>query len=194
MAPSSRNTTNQERIARALNRATGCGYQKALQRVKAAADAGKLPAELDRGGREEAVRMLTENHTPPAAAPVTLTSGASFATHPSAVALGLLRGGPDKTVAVGDISGALAQQGHRVLPVDLGDRPEPLTELTIEAHLAMDARRDLRNKQRVVDAMRAHRDQSLNPYLLPLLPLVPQDLLKQVERLLGSDPSAAAER
>jgi hypothetical protein len=42
------------------------------------------------------------------------------------VTLGLVRGGLDKTVAVTNASALAAQQGHRVLPVDLG---EPLTKL-----------------------------------------------------------------
>ncbi|AEY86858.1 hypothetical protein SHJG_1582 [Streptomyces hygroscopicus subsp. jinggangensis 5008] len=67
---SSGNTTNQERIARALNRSTGCGYQKALQRVRAAAAAGRLPAKLDQAGRDQAVRMLAEDDTRPAEAAV----------------------------------------------------------------------------------------------------------------------------
>ncbi|MEU5242388.1 hypothetical protein ACH4UR_37435 [Streptomyces lydicus] len=179
MAPSSRNTTNQERIARALNRSTGCGYQKALQRVKAAAAAGKLPAKLDQAGREEAVRMLTENPTQPtpAPAPVAVASGAPSHTQPLVVTGGLVRGGMDKTVAAID-AGALAQRGYRVLPVDL---PESLTELMVETHQAMEAHRNVRNKERVVAAMRAQRDQGRNPYLLPT---VPQELVKQVELLL----------
>ncbi|MFF9076219.1 hypothetical protein ACF1A9_28600 [Streptomyces sp. NPDC014872] len=176
MVPSSHNTTNQERIARALNRTTSCGYQKALQRVKAAADAGHLPAKLDAAGREEAVRMLTESHTQPA--PVAVASGPSADTQPSAVMLGLVRGGLDKTVAVVDASALAAQQGHRVLPVDLG---ESLTELRAETHRTVEAHRTLRYKERVVDAMRAQRDQSLNPYLLPT---VPRELVQQVELLL----------
>jgi hypothetical protein len=177
MAPSSGNTTNQERIARALNRATGCGYQKALQRVKAAADAGKLPAKLDQAGREEAVRMLTENHTQPTPAPVAVGSGPSSRTQPPVVLRGLVRGGMDKTVAALD-AGALAQQDYQVVPVDL---PKSLTELMVETHQTMEARRNLRHKERVVDAMRAQRDQGLNPYLLPT---VPQELVTQVELLL----------
>ncbi|MFD7919507.1 hypothetical protein ACFV3R_09810 [Streptomyces sp. NPDC059740] len=177
MAPSSRNTTNQERIARALNRATGCGYQKALQRVKAAADAGTLPAKLDQAGREEAVRMLTERHTQPAPAPLAGASGPASHTNPPVVTRGLVRGGPDKTVAAIDTS-ALAQPGYRVLPVDL---PESLTGLMVETHQAMEAHRNLRHKERVVDEMRAQRDQDLKPYLLPA---VPQELVKQVELLL----------
>ncbi|MFF3959134.1 hypothetical protein ACFYY1_38970 [Streptomyces sp. NPDC001890] len=177
MAPSSRNTTNQERIARALNRSTGCGYQKALQRVKAAADAGKLPAKLDQAGREEAVRMLTENHIQPVPIPVAVASGPSSHTQPPVVARGLVRGGVDKTVAAFDV-GALAQQGHQVVPVDL---PESLTELMVETHQAMEAHRNLRQKERVVDVMRAQRDQALNSFLLPT---VPQELAKQVKLLL----------
>ncbi|MEV6404039.1 hypothetical protein AB0M58_13980 [Streptomyces bobili] len=179
MAPSSDNTTNQERIARALNRTTGCGYQKALQRVKAAADAGQLPAKLDQAGRDEAVRMLTEKHTQPASAPVAVASGPSADTQPPATTLGLVRGGLDKTVFVTDAH-ALAQQGHQVLPFDLG---ESLTELMAETHRAMEAHRTLQYKERVVDAMRAQRDQSLNPYLLPI-PAVPQELVRQAELLL----------
>lgn len=175
MAPSSHNTTNQERIARALNRSTGCGYQKALQRVRAAADAGKLPAKLDQAGREEAVRMLTENHTQPATAPGAVASGPSSDTQPPVVTRGLVRGGLDKTVTD---AGALAQQGYRVLPVDL---PESLTELMVETNRAMEAHRNLRYKERVVDAMRAQRDQDLTPYLLPT---VSQELVKRVGLLL----------
>ncbi|MFE0056081.1 hypothetical protein [Streptomyces sp. NPDC059003] len=62
---SSSNTTNQERVARALNRLTGCGYQKALQRVRAAAAAGQLPAKLDHVGRDQAVRELAKGHSRP---------------------------------------------------------------------------------------------------------------------------------
>ncbi|GAA1227309.1 hypothetical protein [Streptomyces rhizosphaericus] len=175
MAPSSRNTTTQERIARALNRSTGCGYQKALQRVKAAADAGKLPAKLNQAGREEAVRMLTENHTQPTPAPVDVASGPSSHTEPSVLTRGLVRGGMGKTAATID-NGALAQQGYRVLPVDL---PESLTELMVETYQAMEAHRNLRYKERVVDAMRSQRDGGL-PYLLPT---VPQELVKQAELL-----------
>ncbi|MEU0213935.1 hypothetical protein ABZ281_02050 [Streptomyces sp. NPDC006265] len=178
MAPS-HNTTNQERIARALNRTTSCGYQKALQHVKAAAEAGQLPAKLDQAGREEAVRMLTENHTRPA--PGVVKSGPSADTQPSTVTLGLVRGGLDKTVAVTDASALAAQQGHRVLPVDLGELGESLTELRAETQKAMEAHRTLRYKERVVDAMRAQRDQGLSPYLLPT---VPRELVQQVELLL----------
>ncbi|WP_328372909.1 hypothetical protein OG800_49315 (plasmid) [Streptomyces sp. NBC_00445] len=177
MAPSSRNTTNQERIARALNRTTGCGYLKALQRVQAAADAGKLPAKLDQAGREEAVWMLTENHTQPTPAPVAVASGPSSHPQPAVVTRGLVRGGLDKTVVAID-AGAMAQQGDRVLPVDL---PESLTVFLVETQQAIEALRNLRYKERVVDAMRAQRDQGLNPYLLPT---VPQELVKQAELLL----------
>ncbi|MCL3998905.1 hypothetical protein [Streptomyces lavenduligriseus] len=177
MASSSRNTTNQERIARALNRTTGCGYQKALQRVQAAADAGKLPAKLDQAGREEAVRMLTDNDTQPAPAPVAVTSGPTSPTHSPVATRGLVRGGPDKTVGALD-TGALAQPGNRALPVDL---PESLTGLTLETHQAMEALRNLRNKKRFVDAMRAERDQGLRPYLLPA---ASPELMRQMELLL----------
>lgn len=177
MAPSSRNTTNQERIARALNRSTRCGYQRALQRVQAAADAGKLPAKLDQAGREEAVRMLTENHPQPAPIPVALASGPSSRTQPPVITRGLVRGGMDKTVAAFDI-GALTQQGDQVVPVDL---PESLTELMVETQQAMEARWNLQQKERVVNAMRAQRDQGLSPVLLPT---VPQELVSQMELLL----------
>ncbi|MGT2530682.1 hypothetical protein ACU4GG_29120 [Streptomyces nojiriensis] len=97
MAPSSHNTTNQQRIARALNRSTGCGYQKALQRVRAAADAGKLPAKLDQVGRDEAVRMLIENHSEAVPTTVSVVSAPSSAEQPPVVASGLVPGGLDKT-------------------------------------------------------------------------------------------------
>lgn len=75
-------------------------------------------------------------------------------------------------------TGALAQPGCRVLPVDL---PESLAGLMVETHQAMEAHRNMRNKERVVNEMRAHREQGLNPYLLPA---VPQELVKQAELLL----------
>lgn len=117
------NTTNQERIARALNRSTDCGYQKALQRVRAAAAAGQLPAKLDRAGRDQAVRMLAE--------------------------------GPARTAVPSEK--AAARQEHQVLPAGL----------MTEAHRATERLRGLRDKERTVAAMRAQRDQRLNPYLMP---------------------------
>ncbi|WP_250305238.1 hypothetical protein [Streptomyces sp. A 4/2] len=177
MAPSSPNTSNHQRIARALNSSTGCGYQRALQRVKAAADAGRLPARLDQAGRDEAVRMLTESHPQPIPAPTAAASAPPVDTKPSAMMLGLVRGGLDKTVAVSDV-GTLARQGHQVLPVDLGDLSP--TELLLTVHGAMERRRALQQKERVVEAMRAERDRKLNPFLLPA---VPEGLREQVERL-----------
>ncbi|GAA2969890.1 hypothetical protein GCM10010519_01340 [Streptomyces lactacystinicus] len=177
MSPSSPNTSNHQRIARALNSSTGCGYQRALQRVKAAADAGQLPARLDRAGREEAVRMLTESHPQPIPAPPAAASAPpvpSVDTQPSARVLGLVRGGLDKTVAVSDIS-ALAG-GHQVLPVDLG-------ELMLMSHEAMERRRALQQKERVVAAMRAERDQKLDPFLF--LPTLPEGVREEMERLLA---------
>ncbi|MGW2421384.1 hypothetical protein ACWC0C_19420 [Streptomyces sp. NPDC001709] len=52
------NLSNQQRIARALNQASGCGYQEALRRVAEAARKGLLPAVLDKVGRERAVDIL----------------------------------------------------------------------------------------------------------------------------------------
>jgi len=181
VTPSSPNTSNHQRIARALNSSTGCGYQKALQRVKAAADAGQLPAKLDQAGHEEAVRMLAESHPQaiPAPSPVPAPSAPHVGTHPSAVTLGLVRGGLDKTVAVSDIS-ALGLPGHQVLPVDLGDLP--FTELVLTMHRSAERHRGLKQKERVVEAMRAERDRWLNPFLLPA---VPEGLLEQVERLVA---------
>ncbi|GHG12609.1 hypothetical protein ACFFSH_29625 [Streptomyces filamentosus] len=129
---SSGNTTNQERIARALNRSTGCGYQKALQRVRAAAAAGRLPAKLDQAGRDQAVRMLAEDHAQPARAAVPGEKAA----------------GARPEHQVGDLL--------NVPPADL-----------MEAHRAMERLRGLRDKERTVAAMRAQRDQRLNPYLMP---------------------------
>jgi hypothetical protein len=176
VASSSPNTTNHQRIARALHRATGCGYQKALQRVQAAADAGRLPARLDRAGREEAVRMLTEYQPQPA--PAVEASAPVAGAQPSALA-GLVRGGLDKTVAVVDI-GALARQGDRELSLfDLEGLSSP--ELAFTLHRAMERRRSLEQKERVVAAMRAERDRNLHPF--PLLPAVPEALREQLERL-----------
>lgn len=121
------NTTDQERIARALNRSTGCGYQKALQRVRAAAAAGQLPAKLDRAGRDQVVTMLAEGPARPA-----------------------------RSVVPGEKT-AGARQEHQVLPADL----------MMEARRATERLRGLRDKERTVAAMRAQRDQRLNPYLMP---------------------------
>lgn len=53
------NTTHQQRIARALHRMCGCGYQEALRRVREAAETGRLPSRLDAAGRAEAVSVLS---------------------------------------------------------------------------------------------------------------------------------------
>ncbi|MCX4682055.1 hypothetical protein OG413_43525 [Streptomyces sp. NBC_01433] len=59
MAPKKKtNLSHQQQIARALNRACGCGYQEALRRVAEAARKGLLPAGLDKAGREQAVEIL----------------------------------------------------------------------------------------------------------------------------------------
>ncbi|MGW6883189.1 DnaB-like helicase C-terminal domain-containing protein [Streptomyces goshikiensis] len=55
---SARNTTHQQKIARALHQATGCGYQEALRQVRLAAEQGLLPEHLDAAGREHAVHLL----------------------------------------------------------------------------------------------------------------------------------------
>ncbi|MFD6334239.1 hypothetical protein ACFWGI_32290 [Streptomyces niveus] len=57
---SSKNLTNRQQIARALNKATGCGYQQALERVVDAAERNLLPPALNAAGRAEAVRILTD--------------------------------------------------------------------------------------------------------------------------------------
>ncbi|MFI6112792.1 hypothetical protein [Kitasatospora sp. NPDC051164] len=54
------------------------------------------------------------------------------------------------------------------------------TELLLTVHEAMERRRALQQKERVVAAMRAERDRKLNPFLLPA---VPEGLREQVERL-----------
>ncbi|MFJ4873275.1 DnaB-like helicase C-terminal domain-containing protein [Streptomyces sp. NPDC088757] len=58
-----RNITHQQRIARDLNAAVGCGYQEALRRVRQAAAAGRLPTPLDAQGRAAAVHLLTREAT-----------------------------------------------------------------------------------------------------------------------------------
>ncbi|MFF5977124.1 hypothetical protein ACFY7C_37090 [Streptomyces sp. NPDC012769] len=58
-----RNTTHQQRIAKDLNAAVGCGYQEALRRVRQAAAAGRLPSPLDARGRAAAVDFLTREAT-----------------------------------------------------------------------------------------------------------------------------------
>lgn len=56
--PKKTNLSNQQRIARALHQASGCGYQEALRRVAEAARKGLLPAVLDKAGRDQAVAVL----------------------------------------------------------------------------------------------------------------------------------------
>lgn len=53
-------TSHRQQIAKALNKATGCGYQRALERVVDAAERNLLPPVLDAAGRAEAVRILTD--------------------------------------------------------------------------------------------------------------------------------------
>ncbi|WP_424892222.1 hypothetical protein [Streptomyces sp. XH2] len=82
------NPSNQQRIARALNQASGCGYQEALRRVAEAARQGLLPAVLDKTGREQAVEILLAAdpsllETP--AAPVPLSELAPWAERARAV-------------------------------------------------------------------------------------------------------------
>ncbi|MEV8544430.1 hypothetical protein [Streptomyces sp. NPDC051572] len=55
---SSKKITNRQQIARALNKATGCGYQQALERVVEAAERNLLPPASV--GRAEAVRILID--------------------------------------------------------------------------------------------------------------------------------------
>ncbi|MFE9424315.1 hypothetical protein ACFYNO_15255 [Kitasatospora sp. NPDC006697] len=179
MAPSSPNTSNHQRIARLLNSSTGCGYQKALQRVQAAADAGRLPARLDQAGREEAVRMLTEPHPQPFPAPAVAGGAPSLDMQPSVALLGLVRGGLEKTVTVADVG--VWARGRQVLPVDLGDLSP--TELALRNYEATERRRNLQRKEQVVAAMRAQRDRSLAPYLL--LPAVPEAVREGMERLVA---------
>ncbi len=60
MSPkNSRNVSNRQKIARALNAETQMGYQRALERVVDAAEMGLLPAVLDAAGRAEAVQILS---------------------------------------------------------------------------------------------------------------------------------------
>ncbi|WP_327350151.1 hypothetical protein OG772_36410 [Streptomyces sp. NBC_01321] len=62
-----RNITHQQRIAKDLNAAAGCGYQEALRRVREAAAAGRLPTPLDARGRAVAVELLAREATAAAA-------------------------------------------------------------------------------------------------------------------------------
>lgn len=52
------NLSNQQRIGRALNQASGCGYQETLRRVAEAARKGLPHAVVDRPDREQAVQIL----------------------------------------------------------------------------------------------------------------------------------------
>ncbi|MFJ8752010.1 hypothetical protein ACIREO_22170 [Streptomyces sp. NPDC102441] len=88
MAPKKTNLSHQQQIARALNRACGCGYQEALRRVTEAARKGLLPAGLDKAGREQAVKILlaasaSQLETP--AAPLPLSELAPWAERARAV-------------------------------------------------------------------------------------------------------------
>lgn len=56
------NPSHQQQIARALNRACGCGYQEALRRVTEASRKGLLPPVLDQAGRARAVEILLAAH------------------------------------------------------------------------------------------------------------------------------------
>ncbi|MFD8664882.1 hypothetical protein ACFV1U_05715 [Streptomyces microflavus] len=164
MAPSSRNTSNQQRIARALNRTTGCGHQEALRRVRAAADAGQLPAKLDRTGREEAARMLAE--ALPQSTAHQVAEPAEVQASP-VVRLGqLTRGGQDKTV------------------LEVGTRPQPgqlpLSELALLGSRLAEAQRHLRSKERLVQSMRAAQRELRVPILLPD---VPQEVVQQMQQL-----------
>ncbi|MFG2210995.1 hypothetical protein [Streptomyces sp. NPDC048638] len=68
---SSKNITNRQQIARDLNKATGCGYQQALERVIDAAERNLLPPVLNAAGRAAAVRILTDLvKAEPAASPL----------------------------------------------------------------------------------------------------------------------------
>lgn len=163
MAPSSRNTNNQQRIARALNRTTGCGHQEALRRVRAAADAGQLPAKLDRAGREEAARMLAE--ALPQSTPHQVAEPAKVQASAVVRSGQFTRGGQDKTV------------------LEVGTRPQPgqlaLDELALVVSRSTEAQRHLRSKERFVQSMRAQRGLGL-PILLPD---VPQEVVQQMQQL-----------
>jgi hypothetical protein len=52
------NPTNRTRLARALSKAAGIPYQKALSLVVEASTAGLLPARLDEAGMREALVVL----------------------------------------------------------------------------------------------------------------------------------------
>lgn len=205
MAPSLQNTTNQQRIARALHRATGCGYQKALHRVQDAAAAGRLPARLDQAGRQEAIRILTHDHHTQAVAAadhapadVTPTPGKAAGPHketqplPAAwadsVLLDVVRGGPDKTLH--QANAPAPRDGH-TLHFDLGDAPESLTEEALATLLSMDRIRGLQRKEETVERMRAERDEQ-DPWdwwlPRPPLPDVPQHVAEQIDHMLRQTP------
>jgi hypothetical protein len=69
----STNRTHRNRLARALAAIDGIGYQQALQRVIAAADAGQLPDPLDPAGIRRALDQLAHtNHAEAATTPTAL--------------------------------------------------------------------------------------------------------------------------
>ena len=68
----STNRTHRTRLARALAAIDGIGYQQALQRVTAAAEAGQLPGPLDPAGMRRALDDLARtNHAEAATTPLT---------------------------------------------------------------------------------------------------------------------------
>ncbi|MEV6730681.1 DnaB-like helicase C-terminal domain-containing protein [Streptomyces sp. NPDC051364] len=74
------NTTHQQKIARALHKSIGCGYQEALRRVRLAAERGLLPASLDAAGRERAVHILAAAE-PAVIPPQIQANPAAYGTH-----------------------------------------------------------------------------------------------------------------
>lgn len=168
--------THHQQIARALHRATDCGYQTALQRVQNAATAGRLPAARDRAGLAEAVRLLTEDHhrpTPPAAA-----------SAPTG----------QRTPDPAPTSTGTATTAFEAIPVDgqpgavsgveiehlMARHPDDLTDQVMRTLRAQGALRGLRQKEATVAAMRAERDARMDPRLQ-----LPPHLARQVEHLLN---------
>lgn len=85
----SANTTHRKRLARRYAEVTGVGYQQALDKVTAAAEAGVLPTPLDPAGMDTALAVLAASPFAQGGQPHTVTAGARsevmecvYCTHP----------------------------------------------------------------------------------------------------------------
>lgn len=89
----SHSRTHHTTLARRLNDATGMGYQVALEKVRAAAAAGSLPARLDEPGMAAALATLTSPDPAPSqtSQPTADNTSAHLRTEPVVTGAGLDR-------------------------------------------------------------------------------------------------------